>query len=539
MRAGLLLACAAVVSTILGCGPSRVRGAVDDAGAAGAPYAPAPDGGGGVGGTTTSFPAAAVSGTRLRLYTWVTADGMRRPDTIDGTARGQIWYDTQLETLCTFAPVDDVGLACVPLQTYGDPGNIFFNLALAFLDAGCQGERVAAEPPFCTLASCSEAACGAKRYATLVHEGAPSGATIDSGSGNDNAGLDLFELGPPLGATPVFTRAAGEGATCAPPAADSPNHYYRLGRRLAASELVRGHVETVSTGHRISFVSIIADDGARQRIGWHDTALDADCSIGLARDGQPRCLPNAPSVTAFPEVFADADCHTPVFFSPGGEAFVTTLSGDFGLEPGGYYRAGAEPKQLFSDTGTGCVSLGAGVPGLLTLSDEIPPGAFDAFAETTIATARFEMVVHVDRDGAIEPFPISRDGWPPLTDTKTHERCDLARAADGKTRCLPGSPSVRYTSPACGATPGAGIVSVLGDPPPYASTWSGDACTGGLALSLVGKSIPATGAVWDTTSYGDFCVANPLALDDPSLEFYAVGAAEPSSNFEQAAPITE
>jgi hypothetical protein len=479
---------------------------------------------------------------RLRERTRVAADGMQLLDTA-GTGRGQIWFDTQLDAPCIFEGANDKALVCVPVSAFGDPEdttNVSDAIKLAFVDAGCQGERVVAGPngeqgP--ASAVHREAACGETRYATLVHEGAPVGASFDEdGSGNDDTGTDLYELGEPVGATPIFVRPPGADASaCAPPAADAPNHFYRLGRRIGPGELVAGHVETVATGHRMAYQSIVADDGARQRIGWYDTALDTACSIGLARDGQHRCLPPATSVSFLPGLFADAGCHTPlVIWSSGDPAiFLTDTDGEGGLEPGAYYHIGEPPKQVFTDDGSACVAIDVGAPTLFrTLSDEVPPPAFDAFAETTVSTGRLDMTVHTDGDGATDPFPTT------LTDPTTHEPCDFEPAADGKTRCLPWAGGVLYTSPSCASAPGAGGVTtslVAGPPPTHAGAWSGDVCTGGFALSSVGQPVGSPGGdLWVTNPYGDFCVANPSLRDDTSLRFFAVGPPAPPASFEEA-----
>jgi hypothetical protein len=36
---------------------------------------------------------------------------------------------------------------------------------------------------------------------------------------------------------------------------------------------------------------LVAEDGSRQFVGWHDTGRDEDCSFGFAADGAQRCLP--------------------------------------------------------------------------------------------------------------------------------------------------------------------------------------------------------------------------------------------------------
>jgi hypothetical protein len=484
---------------------------------------------GGAAGTTV-FPAATVSGTRLRARTWVAADGTRVLDTTDDTARGQIWYDTALETPCTFQGPDDGTLRCVPLTPFADPQSLFGPFTLGFLGASCQGERVAAGPygwSSPASAALREASCGGKRYATLINE-----TSVDP---------DIFEVGAPLdGATAIFSRPYDTPDECGPPKADAPNHYYRLGRRVERGQLVQAHIQVVRTGKRMAFRSIVGADGTQQRIGWYDTSLDVDCTVGEAGDGNTRCLPRADSVP-FLGVYGDAGCRMPVTFQAGGAAFAVATSSEGGLKARTYYRVGPPSAKIYFQSGTDCTSFDSDTSSFRTLT-EVPFTTFEAFPEVTAAHARLKVTVHADADGAVEAFPLSPGPFPnAVTDAKTSEPCVFAPASDGKLRCLPDSTAVRYTTPACAAAPGTGVVtlSFLGDRrPKHAAVWSGDACTGGFALSELGRRQgPQLGDLWDTTFYGDACLLTPF--HDENLDAYSIGPAESAAGFVDAALVTE
>jgi hypothetical protein len=202
----------------------------------------------------------------------------------------------------------------------------------------------------------------------------------------------------------------------------------------------------------------------------------------------------------------------------------TTNQGD--VKAGSYYRVGPRRRRCSSGR---------------TLS-EVPIAAFEPFPEVTFAKARLSATVHANADGAIDPFPLTDPLFPRmLTDTTTHEACLFAPAADGKVRCLPEWSGVRYTTPACAAAAGTGIVAsyyLAMKRPTHAAAWSGDVCTGGFALSKVEKRLgPQVTDLWDTTFCGDFCLPTPMR--DETLDGFSLGDAEPAAGFVEATLVTE
>lgn len=47
-------------------------------------------------------------------------------------------------------------------------------------------------------------------------------------------------------------------------------------------------------GSRLRARNYVGADGSRQFAGWRDTTLDTDCSVAIASDALPRCLPDTP-----------------------------------------------------------------------------------------------------------------------------------------------------------------------------------------------------------------------------------------------------
>ncbi len=68
--------------------------------------------------------------------------------------------------------------------------------------------------------------------------------------------------------------------------------------------------DSAASGTRLHAKTLVASDGARTFLGWHDTMLDTDCAFATASDLQLRCLPG---ITLDPTlqatiVYSDAAC---------------------------------------------------------------------------------------------------------------------------------------------------------------------------------------------------------------------------------------
>jgi hypothetical protein len=81
---------------------------------------------------------------------------------------------------------------------------------------------------------------------------------------------------------------------------------------LFEADSVRGQtVEEIAprAGTRLVPIFLQADDGARQFVGWFDTARAEECSYALSGDGLIRCLPTAIAEARW---FLDATCVRPI-----------------------------------------------------------------------------------------------------------------------------------------------------------------------------------------------------------------------------------
>ncbi len=76
-----------------------------------------------------------------------------------------------------------------------------------------------------------------------------------------------------------------------------------------------GSTAANESGSRIKATWIVSDEGAKHFSGWHDSELDHECVWQTGTDDSKRCLPiGAEKLSSF----SDAECATPIFFSPCG-----------------------------------------------------------------------------------------------------------------------------------------------------------------------------------------------------------------------------
>lgn len=70
--------------------------------------------------------------------------------------------------------------------------------------------------------------------------------------------------------------------------------------------------DAAASGSRIKARWQVAEDGARQFVGFFDSELQEPCGFSVASDGVTRCLPLSPGAT---RLFTDASCSSPAFFN--------------------------------------------------------------------------------------------------------------------------------------------------------------------------------------------------------------------------------
>ena len=509
------LICVALAATAFGCGParsSRDAGGSPTDGAMSEPY--------GHDAGTTAFPPDQVSGTRLRARYWSADDGTRQVD-----AWSQIfWFDNELGTPCTFLE------GTLAAGTFSCEPAVILNVAeQQFVDDACQDpQRVATSDSVGPLPQSSfmqftrDADCGVRKYAA------------DHGV--------IYELGARLAVTQLFDAVNG----CVPNPLPAGTVAYAVGGKLDPSDRVKAHLERVDTGHRLSTIQLVADDGARQRTGWYDNTLATECQVGVAVDGKPRCLPTsvAPSLSSGIDTFADAACTTRVAVVAPPET-PDQPPGAFAKEPGGaldcglmtsrYERIGKRyTGDLYIGNAASCTKLDAGlILGGAFYLEEVPPEAMDAFEDVVVGTGRLQIKVRKDPQGAVDAFPfgpsLSGRDLDALMDSQTHQLCRFEATSDGLAHCLPAlSPQMQGLN--CDRKVVVATKPPCGQPEPLNTTvWRGDECTGGFDVSAFGAAImPNSGRVGD-------CYVVPT----PDVTFYEIGAALPPSTFVAAKLVVE
>jgi hypothetical protein len=484
------------------------------------------DGAAGSDGASGPFPPASGSGSRLKARTWVAEGGVRLPDT-EGDARRQVWFDTKLGVPCVFEG-SDAAMTCTPVAAFSDPSSNTGLPLLGFVDAACQGPRVCLGPQWPAGQAYRDAACTAgTRYVRLARAPDPNNPSASPLS-------DIFTLGAPLAVTTWYLQQFGDPSTCdAAPAPSGPG-VFSVGRALAQTEFVAAHVERVDTGHRLSYMQIVADDGARERIGWYDATLGATCTLGPGRDQKLFCAPtvdpNPNDSMVLPGMFTDPACMTAAIYTVATAGFVSGPSSLQGSAPDSYYRVGPQATGLYQLAGGVCMKVGDntgdGASHFRSVLDEVPLTGLDAFSEVLVGSGQLQIATWVDADGATEILSSS------LSDTTAAAPCTLAPMADGKTRCLPPWNDTRYGDMSC--TPASALISGVNTG--YAGKWSGDECTGGYELFHVGAELPTPVDVYGADGTGNECF---VIAQQSTMAAYSVGDEISPTTFAEAQLVTQ
>jgi hypothetical protein len=517
-RSGGVAVCLVALSACTGGSQASDAGPRGDGDAA----ADAVDGGSdGDGGAMTIFPAATKNGTRLRARTWVTEDGTRRRD-VSNTG-SPFWSDNQLGVPCTFQSLPSGEFACFPVATFGDPAVSFLPVQ-GFADAACT-QRIAFGP-----GTASGSAAQASRDAYCVGKAYAFAIELQSGT----ATSPLYATGQPLALTTWYQRQLGTDNCVATPTPTGVK-VVPLGQKVSTADLVVGHVERVPTGHRLSYLQIVADDGTRERIGWYDTVTNLECTVTPLKQGPARCVPAAEKAFLFPGGFGDAAC-TKALVYIADETMVPSIvqpdSSSLQAAQDSYYRVGGPSPDTYQMQDGKCVKTDTPA-NFFHFAEEIPLTTFDAFTDIDLSPtgARLGVAARADGEGAIDLAPAT------IMDGTTMAACNLAPASDGKMRCLPETLQKRYSNATCDSAP---FVSNYGPTSPrYASGWMGDFCTGGVGLFEIGAAISTPADVYDTDAQGQGCARNPFASGSRDLTFSAVGDTVSPSTFAEAKLVVE
>jgi hypothetical protein len=454
-------------------GPSSDAGASSDAGPDGA----APD------------DAEFVSGTRIRATYWLAEDGTRRYTGL---------FDTKLQVACSFSKAEDGKVRCLPMDT-ADAANVF-------ADMNCMQPLGHVDAQWCTT----------PKYGMQPQQAAGCAA-----------GPIVYALGASVNLATIYNPA---GANCNPsPAAGQK--LFDLGSKVAPTEFVEGTTVQEASGRRIATTYIVGADGSKSRRGLFDTKLGVSCYVGVAADGERRCLPD---VTAgFIGDFADMGCTMPLVL--GGSSPCNGASAAYGQK----VDNGVCPNRLhifplgskFTGTqvfrGMSCLS-GAPLQGFdyYALGAEVDPTSFDKFTEMKIGTTRLQITAVVDAEGARQETYF-------LYDSLRKEPCSFSKVADGSTRCVPSYGLEYFTddkcmSPLIGAGP-----ADCESPLPLYGAWNDTGCAGGLRFYAFGSKVAKPASLFATFS------AACSTVSTSNTDFFMVGAEIPASSFVGATLMTE
>jgi hypothetical protein len=431
-----------------------------------------------------------VSGSRLRARYWTTDDGTRQFST---------WYDSELDTPCLFSPAEDGVMRCLPST------QIAVQNSNAFSDSGCSKRYAAANPAYCHDSKYAVAATGMGQAVYL------------------------------LGAVEALTSWYDASQGCAAIPVGPGEVDYELGRKLDPGELVAARSVTVPSGYRLQEVTLKADDGASQRTGWYDSTLGTTCNVDLAADGKRRCLPTANA--DINSLFIDDKCLTPaaIVYSSNGQTPPTNARSIEGTceVRSHIFSLGAPLSGSFyaSDGMGGCTptTLHTG-ESAYTVGKEVDPTTLDEFEPAPQGAGRLQVAASQDADGALD-LTLGADI---IFDTMRMESCSFSQTDDGEAHCVPSAMQEFYTDMQCGA--GIGVAEMQDCGPAfefYISRWSGDVCTGGLALTSIGEPLAKPLSLY--TSLGSEC--DPVSTS-ATLAF-ALGSAVDPSVFASATLTTE
>lgn len=371
------------------------------------------------------------------------------------------------------------------------------------------------------------------RFARLRRE-----PTASAASSSEQA-FDTYDVADlqPVGAW--YIKNLIPGASCSPAPPGLPPAY-ATGNKIARTELVAGHLETVETGRRLSAVMIRADDGSRQRVSWYDTALRARCALHVDFDAI-RCGPLLTSIVEpLTEVYGDPACTAAVASVADpvpNDALVSSRPID--RQRFTYFRIGEAPPQLFQRVNGACTPTALlYASGTIRIAQTIPSASLPWFSSRTIERNRLAVTVFVDNEGTTEQFPIG------ITEQRTKRSCSFMPTSDGDTRCVPEADPMRFGDSRCSAENAFATLPVpsrAGPPRPVAA-WSGDDCRGGFDLFELGTPLPSSQRPRDVydRGRGGSCARDSLASSPySSLAFHAIGSAIPSITFERAVLIAE
>jgi hypothetical protein len=334
-----------------------------------------------------SFPARVAGGSRLEVLYGQTSEG----------EKFYLWayHDTKLGVPCSFRKAEDGVTRCLPQPPV---------LAVRhYQDASCRQLLFPAEP------TCARA--------LAVQGGA------------------VYRLGPATRPKVVYTKVGGR---CVPDGEAKGRAFFAPKEKVAPRTFVAAEAGRVvpGPGKRIAGWGRTAEDGSQERTGFWDTKYDQGCSIGTAKDGEERCLPDR--TMGYPQTyFADAGCTQALAVAAKNAAraptFVQAVDQQGCPSKSIFYSTTPRPdlQTAFRRDAAGCRPTP--VPGGGTfhaLGAEVPATAFERFAKTFEGAGRLQRLVLTSAEGTVDrksdPF-----------DRTFGDRCELWNMPDGTLRCVP------------------------------------------------------------------------------------------------------
>ena len=230
-------------------------------------------------GSSTSPVFFPVGGTRIKAR-WVEGPGGRRTF-FD-------WYDTQLETRCSFRRAADGALRCLPTGYTLTAG------VTDFADAGCTAPVAVYWQPTCF----------------------PPPFIVRPDSSNPCQARDrVYQRGERIADGQLFWRPANE---CVAGAILPTEAAYRIGAEVPVSMFVKAEEvvrPAANPAAPLSLVILEAEDGLRSHAGWQDVAAGSRCRFWRLADGRLHCVPFSGGSAL--NYFSDTACGQPaVFFRP-------------------------------------------------------------------------------------------------------------------------------------------------------------------------------------------------------------------------------
>jgi hypothetical protein len=461
----------------------------------------------------TGSPTDNVSGTRVRVRSFVTSDGLKLPMGL---------FDSKLGVPCALHPMTDGTVRCMPEDTAAVYNASSVDQGL-YSDPGCQSGGVVDVQTWDPQVLCVDPTI-------MVHVKTPYWGSCD------HPNVDFFALGPKL--AKAYARDTN-GQCVQQPATDGMafDTYFQTGAPIPLASLVAFHETRVPLVPGLDTFAFLGDDGSRF---WEDvlvdTAHDARCTLqDLGADGV-RCVPRA----GFGGLYGDsacshelylADCHpskiatsdvstsngctsTPRVFEVGA-AFAT--AGTFQLGPAGVCMAtvpSVPPGPVFD--------IGAAVP--LT---SLPTATKRSSSGTRITRDQFFVgsILVADTASPFAPNPLLYDTSETVGCTFTVDRTEATA------RCLPANGVATgpfFDDAACTQIKGfiSSIDTCAPNAPLYGVSQTGTYCAPIDEYHRLGVALTVTSAYYLSTSWiaGQGDVVTCLAYPAPfNASIYDVG----------------